>query len=135
MSRQTLLGCCGVVLLLLMATSATMAQQKSSAWIKGTWEGTGYQIDDKSTWEMKVTARGRRVTVEYPSLSCGGRWKLISINQSRARFREILDRGQDKCADRGNVLIQRLNRKQVVFLYAYEGKRDVSASSILNRKP
>jgi len=118
-----------------MATSATMAQQKSSAWIKGTWEGTGYQIDDKSTWEMKVTARGRRVTVEYPSLSCGGRWKLISINQSRARFREILDRGQDKCADRGNVLIQRLNRKQVVFLYAYEGKRDVSASSILNRKP
>jgi hypothetical protein len=59
---------------------------------------------------------------------------LISVNASRARFREILDHGQDKCADGGNVMIQRLNRNQIMFLYAYKGDKALTASAILNRK-
>jgi hypothetical protein len=119
----------------LIAATAAAGQSKSQAWLKGTWEGTGYQIDDKTTWEMKLTARGARYSIEYPSLNCGGRWQLLSINSSRARFREILNHGQDKCADQGTVLVQRLSRKQVVFLYAYQGTREISASAVLTRKP
>ncbi|SRR5581483_28402 len=134
MSRQNLLRCCGLALILLTISGAAAAQQKSTGWIKGKWEGTGYQIDDKSTWSMLFTARGKRYSVDYPTLNCGGRWRLISINQSRARFREVLDHGQDKCADRGRVLIQRISRKQILFLYSYKDARDISASAVLNRK-
>jgi hypothetical protein len=124
----------GPGLLLLLALSAASAQSKSNSWIRGTWEGNGYQTDDKTTWEMLLKAGAKRLEIEYPSLKCGGRWKLISVNASRARFREILDHGQDKCADGGNVMIQRLNRNQIMFLYAYKGDKALTASAILNRK-
>jgi hypothetical protein len=111
-----------------------VAPTKSHSWIRGVWDGTGYQIDDKSTWPMTLIARGRTFSINYPSLNCGGHWKLISINSSRARFREVLDHGQDKCSDKGNVLIQRLNRNQIAFLYSYRKTREISASAILNRR-
>jgi len=102
--------------------------------MRGTWEGTGYQTDDKSTWEMVLKAGGKRFAIDYPSLSCGGRWQLISLSTGRARFRERLDHGQDKCADNGNVLIQRVNRNQILFVYSNQGEKELTASAILNRK-
>jgi len=83
---------------------------------------------------MTLIARGRTFSINYPSLSCGGHWKLISINVSRARFREVLDRGQDKCSDKGKVIVQRLNRNQILFMYHYKAARDVSASAVLKRR-
>jgi len=127
-----------VTLLLLLSaglSAQTKSQTKSNNWIKGTWEGTGYQVDDQSTWAMRVTASGRRFAIEYPSLNCGGRWQLISINGNRARLKEKLDHGQDKCTDKGTVVIQRLSKRQVFFLYSLAGKREVTASAVLNRKP
>jgi hypothetical protein len=117
----------------LIAATAVAGQSKSRAWINGVWSGAGYQIDDQSTWQMKFTARRGRYSIEYPSLSCGGHWRLISINSTRARFREVLDHGQEKCANRGWVTIERLSRKQLVFLYAYEDTREISASAVLIR--
>jgi hypothetical protein len=114
--------------------AAVSAQTKSGNWIKGTWEGTGYQTDDKSTWTMVLKAQGQRFSIDYPSLNCGGQWRLISIDASRARFRERLDHGQDKCADRGTVTLQRLNRKQIIFWWSYQGDTAVAASAVLNRK-
>lgn len=124
----------GLGLLLLLACSAASAQSKSNSWIRGTWEGTGYQTDDQTTWEMVLKSGRKRFAIDYPTLSCGGRWQLISINASRARFRERLDHGQDKCADMGAVLIQRLNRNQIMFLWSYKGEKALTASAILNRK-
>lgn len=123
------------VLLTLLLSSAISAQPKSKTWIKGTWEGTGYQTDNQSTWTMRLTARGRRFSIDYPSLDCGGRWQLISIGSYRARFKEKLDHGQDKCTDNGNVVIQRLSKRQIVFLYTNSGTREVTASAVLNRRP
>lgn len=121
-------------MLLALAGSAAAAQSKSTSWIKGTWEGTGYQTDDQSTWAMVFKAGGKRFAIDYPTLSCGGRWRLLSINGSRARFRELLEHGQDKCADNGNVTIQRFNRNQIIFLYSNHGEKALTASAILNRK-
>jgi hypothetical protein len=131
---RILLRTFGAAILLLLLCAPLSAQTKSNNWIKGTWEGTGYQTDDQSTWTMRLIARGRRFSIEYPSLNCGGRWQLISINGYRARFRERLDHGKEKCADDGNVVIQRLNPRQVFFLYSNAGTREVTASAVLNRK-
>ena len=124
------------MLLILIPNAA--AQNKQKPWLRGEWEGTGYQTDDNSTWAMKVTVKrlkgGRRVvSIDYPTLNCGGRWKLLSMDQNKARFRELLDRGQDRCTDKGLVTIQRMGR-QLVFLYANQSSREITASAILNRK-
>lgn len=124
-------------LLLLLVTSAA-AQSNRRPWLRGVWEGTGYQNDDNSTWTMKVTVKrlkGSRpaFSIDYPSLQCGGRWELLNMNRSRATFRELLDRGQDKCSDKGLVTIQKIGR-QLIFLYANEGSRKITASAVLNRK-
>lgn len=103
-------------------------------WLKGTWEGTGYQTDNNETWTMKLTVRGNRYKIEYPSLKCGGKWIPLSINTSRARFIEKITLGIETCTDNGNVVIERLSRRQIAFRYANRGTREVTASAILNRK-
>jgi hypothetical protein len=132
--RKTLVVLC----LLLLLTSSTSAQSKSKSWLRGFWEGTGYQTDDQTTWLMQLTVTrtkgGRRVfVIEYPSLNCGGYWKLLSIDGSRARFRELLDHGQDKCSDKGLVRLERVS-SQLIFLYSNQGSREITASAVLNRE-
>lgn len=126
-----------LVLLLLLATTAA-PQGKRESWLRGVWEGTGYQTDTESTWPMRLTINkpksGRRTfSIDYPSLKCGGRWKLLSSNQSKAWFRERLDHGQDECDNNGLVLIERRGR-QLLYLYSIKGRRELTASAILNRK-
>lgn len=126
-----------VLCLLLLLTSTASAQSKSRSWLRGSWEGTGYQTDDQSTWSMQVTFKrikgGHRVAlIEYPSLDCGGRWKLLSAGGSKARFRELLNHGQDKCSDKGLVTIEKIG-SQLIFLYSNQGSREITASAVLNR--
>ncbi len=68
--------------MLLILIPNTAGQNKQKPWLRGEWEGTGYQTDDNSTWAMKVTVKrlkgGRRVfSIDYPSLNCGGRLEVI----------------------------------------------------------
>jgi hypothetical protein len=109
-------------------------QHRSRSWLKGEWEGTGYQIDTEETWTMRLSVQGGKLLIEYPSLNCRGEWKLISINSVRARLREKIKVGRDECVGQGNVLIERLNGRQIAFRYSYLGTNEVSASAILNRK-
>lgn len=127
-----------VFALLLLLVSTAAAQGKSKSWLRGAWEGTGYQTDDNSTWLMKLTITRRRggrrtFAIDYPSLNCGGRWKLLSINGSKARFRELLDHGQDQCTDKGVATLERIGR-QLIYWYSIQGSREITASAVLNRQ-
>ncbi|HJR08615.1 MAG TPA: hypothetical protein VJ842_15250 [Pyrinomonadaceae bacterium] len=125
------------VLLLLCMSSVVYTQKSRSTtrgWLNGTWEGTGYQIDTNSTWTMRLRARGGKYLIEYPSLTCGGRWRLISINSKMAVFRENITLGQDACVDKGRVVVERLNGRQIAYRFSQRETTDVSASAILNRK-
>jgi hypothetical protein len=135
MKSRPLIITLSAVLLSLFPGLAISAQTKSNTWIRGTWEGTGYQTDDQSTWTMLFTARGGRFSIDYPSLNCGGRWQLVNLNSYRGRFKEKLDHGQDKCTDNGTVIIQRLSKSQLFFLYTIGGTREVTASAVLTRRP
>jgi hypothetical protein len=124
------------MLLILVTTPIVFGQNKNrnSAWLNGTWEGTGYQMDNKELWTMLLTVKGNKYRIEYPSLKCEGRWRPIKITRNTARFREILSSGADVCADKGKVVIHRLSRRQIAFLYTNQGDADVTSSSVLNRK-
>lgn len=128
-----------LTLLLAVLVSSVQSQHRPQPWLVGVWEGTGYQTDDGSTWTMrlKVTrrkGRGRIYAIDYPSLKCGGHWKLLSMIGNTARFREQLSFGQDKCSDNGLVVIERQSGGQGMFLYTNEGSRRITASAILNKK-
>ena len=127
------------VLLLLLLTPTISLQAKGKPWLRGVWQGTGYQTDTNSTWPMTLTiarqSRRRVFLVDYPSLKCGGKWRQLTIGKRRATFKEVLDRGQTDCADNGRVTIQRLSSGQLLYLYSNQGSRQITASAILSRKP
>lgn len=124
--------------LLLLTASLVFPKTTRGSWLRGSWEGTGYQTDDASVWPMRLTIirtkRGNPVfSIDYPSLNCGGKWKLQKRDKNNATFREQLEHGQDKCTDNGMVFIERKGNKQIVYLYALQGSHELTASAILNR--
>jgi hypothetical protein len=119
---------------LLLLLPAVVCGQSKSNWLQGNWAGTGFQIDDGSTWAMRLTVRRKRYVVEYPSLGCGGRWNLVSASGGRAVFRERITKGVEACAPRGNVVIVRLNSRQLGYWYSYRGSKEFVASAILNKQ-
>ncbi|MET0626558.1 MAG: hypothetical protein ABW250_26725 [Pyrinomonadaceae bacterium] len=118
---------------LLLLSAAVVCGQTRGGWLRGEWTGTGYQTDSSTTWTMKLTAKGRTYTVDYPSLECGGRWRLLSLDGSRAVFRETITRGAERCAQRGRVVIQRLNSRQLGYWFSQPGSNEYTASAILNK--
>lgn len=131
-----------VVALFLLVAMATVvfpqtrnpAGRKNSTWLNGTWEGKGYQSDTDETWTMRLTVKGNKYLIEYPSLNCDGKWRPLRRNSWIVRFREEITRGVDTCTNLGNVVIQRLSRRQIAYRYTNRGSREVTASAILNRK-
>ena len=113
---------------------AVCPQSKGRAWLNGSWEGTGYQMDTNTTWTMSFRARGKRILIEYPSLNCSGTWRLVRADSRRAIFRERITVGRGGCVDQGVVTIERLNGNQIAYRFSYAGTSQVSASAILNRK-
>jgi hypothetical protein len=118
---------------LLLLSAAVVCGQTRGGWLRGEWSGTGYQTDTNNTWAMRLTAKGRAYTVDYPSLECGGRWTLLSLNARRAVFRETITRGAERCAQRGRVVVERLNSRQLGYWFSQAGSNDYTASAILNK--
>ena len=119
-----------VIIILVLCCSQLGLSQR---WISGNWEGKGYQTDADEFWSMKFQAHKGKFNIEYPSLNCSGEWKLIGFNDNKARFKENIRVNKENCEPTGNVIIQRLNSKQLLFIYSYIGKSQVTASAILNR--
>lgn len=123
-----------ITLFILLSLPILVCGQSKRSWLQGVWEGTGYQTDSENTWAMKLSIRKNRYVVEYPSLKCGGRWRLVSVSQSRAVFREHITTGGGECEPQGTFVIVRLNARQLGAWYSYAGKNEVVASAILHRQ-
>lgn len=126
---------CLTTLLLVMLAAGSVCGQTRGGWLRGEWMGTGYQVDTDSTWPMVLNFSRGRYTVEYPSLECAARWRLLSVSRTRAVFRETVTKGVERCAQSGRIIIERLNARQLGYRYSYRGSKDFSASAILNRRP
>lgn len=122
------------LLVLVCLSPFVHAQSRSGAWLAGTWEGTGYQIDTNTTWTMRLSVRGGKYLIEYPSLNCRGTWQPLSLDRRAATFRERITVGRTECVDSGRVVIQRLNGRQIAYRFSQRGTTEISASAILNRK-
>ncbi len=123
-----------LVAALLLLSAAVAVGQTGGARLRGEWEGTGYQSDSNDTWAMRLTVKGRVYAVEYPSLGCSGRWRLLSRSRARFVFRETITKGTEKCAPRGTFIVERLNPRQLGYWYSHDASKEFVASGILNRR-
>ena len=108
--------------------------QAAGGWLRGEWEGTGFQTDSGEKWPMRLVARGGRYEVEFASLECAGRWRLLRLTSARAVFRETITKGAERCSQGGRVVLQRLGPRQLGYWYSHRGGRVFVASAILNRR-
>jgi hypothetical protein len=125
--------CLGALLLVVLSAGVVCGQARGG-WLRGEWIGKGYQVDSGNTWEMVLTFGRGRYTAVYPSLECEGRWRLVRVSRTRAVFRETITKGAERCAPRGTVVIERLNPRQIGYLYSYRGSKDFVASAILGKR-
>ena len=124
----------GMVLVILLVSAPAAVGQSGGGWLRGAWEGKGYQSDTDSTWAMLLTVARGRYAIEYPSLECAGRWRLLSLSRTRAVFRETITRGAERCSQGGRVVLERLNPRQLGYRYSHKGSTDYTATAILNRR-
>ena len=125
--------CLAAALFVVVAAGGVCGQTRGG-WLRGEWAGTGYQVDSESTWAMVLNFGRGSHTAEYPSLECAARWRLLSVTRTRAVFRETVTKGEEKSAQGGRVVIERLNARQLGYRYSHRGSKDYVASAILNRR-
>jgi hypothetical protein len=102
--------------------------------LEGVWEGTAYQSNTRENWTLRLTAKDRTYRVDYPTLSCGGEWRLLRMGKRTATFREKLTYGQSECVDNVTVVIQKLNRRQVAYWYIEQNQTRVDGIAVLDRQ-
>jgi hypothetical protein len=103
-------------------------------WIDGVWDGIGFQRDAGSTWTIRLTANRSENSfkIEYPTLACGGEWRLVNFTSHSGKFIERIVFGRDKCVDKGIVVITLVDRDHVSFTHFYRSGV-MSAYSTLTR--
>lgn len=99
-----------------------------TAWMNGTWSGTGYQDKAKSSWSMRLTVSGNSYSIAYPSLGCGGYWSVQSTGNGVASFVEHITYGTDKCIGNGNVTVGNLGGKRMQ--YHWSSPQDVATATL-----
>lgn len=105
----------------------------SLAWLEGVWEGTGYQTNPKSTWTMKLTVKNETFSIEYPSLSCKGRWNLLGKETGKARFKEVITVGLNRCENNGTVLVEKLDDSRISFKYSSPNTKAITSTATLRK--
>ena len=102
----------------------------SSPWLDGVWEGTGHQNTPEMTWSIKLTAENNTYAIEYPSLRCGGKWTLVEMGESSAKFKEAITRGLERCSSDGDILVEKISDDQVSYKYTLPFIGEVATATL-----
>ncbi len=98
----------------------------------GEWEGTGTQSDG-SHWSIRVNSRPNGYFIDYPSLVCGGVWKLLKSTESSLVFKEILTYGIERCMDQGEIVLNKVTEDKASYAWS-SAKSKITAVGNLTRK-
>ena len=119
---------------LLLVLSVYSSGQSKNNWMSGAWHGTGREVADGSTWTMRLAAGHGKYEIKYPSLRCGGEWRLIRFRSRRASFAERIRYGASRCEPSGKVVITRLKGNRIKFSYYYNGSKKIASYATLYRR-
>jgi hypothetical protein len=104
-------------LIVLIALALLMNSCSNTKWLRGTWEGTGNQIDGK-TWKIELTVpKGTPISINYPDLSCGGEWGLTKKQFHKAIFSEKIITGLNKCDQGCEIHAKKSGTHEIELVY------------------
>jgi len=111
------------------------AQNNSLEWIRGNWKGTGFQTNNNSTWNIILDFEypDNILEIRYPSLNCGGNWKLLSNEGSKAEFVEIITDGKTNCIDGSKIVITYIDEEHIQVSWFSKYIKGVDAYAALSR--
>ena len=130
-----LLISCSFVFGLLAFTPGTSSFSKAPNWLKGEWEGIGYQIDGQ-TWDVALRYDEKDgLAIQYPTLSCGGTWTIKKASKNRLDIVETITTGADKCDQNVQVVILKINETDIsVTYYLPSYRKGPIAYTVLEKK-
>jgi hypothetical protein len=122
-----------IVLAVTLLSHHVSAQQSALSWLDGVWEGQGYQLSSGGTWAVKFTGQSgiNNYTIEYPSLKCGGNWMILSGNEHRAEFVEVISFGTDVCVNGGMIVLTWVDERHISFTYFSPDRRLDAFSTLM----
>ena len=125
---------CSLILIACISLSLS-AQNKKTDWINGIWRGTGFQLNNSSSWAIRfeANAKVKLYKIDYGSLNCGGIWELVSIDENRAIFTEKIIDGLDKCLNGSSIIITYVNKNYLSYSCFAPGAKKLDACSTLER--
>ena len=98
-----------IISILLLACSPTRM-------LNGTWTGVGDQIDG-AKWDVVLTVKNADINIDYPSLKCGGEWRLVKKPETTIEFKELILFGADKCDQGVEVHVKKISNDKLEVLY------------------
>lgn len=100
-------------------------QFKKTEWLNGTWYGIGFQPNEieSAFWTiaLKYDYSAKKISISYPSLNCGGYWKLESANSNKAVFVEYLGYGLTRCVNESKVVITKIDDEFITVSFFNPG--------------
>jgi hypothetical protein len=126
------------ILLLLscwMMLGMALANRPTLHWLEGNWEGTGGDIgtDFKWTIKLKYKADDKTIWLEYPSHTCGGYLKIITIESGKATTLEDVNYGLGQCNTGLKVTIKQESDGTITLTYYNPGETKAKATAKLTR--
>lgn len=108
-------------------------KNKKAVWLGGVWEGTGYQLNNGSTWSIKFVgdSENQTYTIDYPSLKCSGTWQAKKITATMAEFVETITVGKALCLDGGTVIVTKIDQRYITFTYLDPDTNNLGSFSTL----
>ena len=112
-------------------------------WLTGTWKGFGHQPNGltQTEWSMTLTFKSAqtgdaKISVDYPSLKCGGTWTLQTVDINRCIFKENLTYGKKNCMDGGTCIVSQVDENyiHIAFYNDYSDASKITSSSLLRKE-
>ena len=124
-----------IIAAIMMSVFVITVTHSMAVGLEGIWEGVGLQYNNKHTWTIKATITRNSYSIDYPSLNCGGKLRLIKASGNRMVFKEELNYGLKRCVNGGKVIITKSGNNEAKFEWYYpNGKKGAAGTLYRFRK-
>jgi curved DNA-binding protein CbpA len=104
--------------------------------LNGMWTGQVYRSDYQKDQKvlLRLDLKKENYNLEYPDIGCYGSLQLTDASSNQVEFKEVIFIGLSSCNSGGNIRLQRIGEKKVVFEYYFPTERNLLANGILTKQ-
>jgi len=116
--------------------STLIVSCSSTRQLNGQWNGIGYQIDG-SQWEVDLTVKNRDITIDYPTLNCGGEWRIAKKMDEEVEFKELILYGINYCDQGVEVHVKKISKVEIevnYYLREYYPNKPIATATLTKMK-